>query len=222
MEHPFRARIDAKDEPYTEQLVLMEGQGIWYYAPEDPEIAIRKANLTDKVDMSAEAFLRETFGFKSDWFIYFCPQSVFKMHPLFDIVIADILKSAVAAGVEAHVVVTGGRKDVWTEIYRSRLSSAIGPQLIDRLHLVPRVSAEKFLNLIKLADLLLHPFPFDGSRTSADGLSVGVPFLTMPTEFLRGRMGNCQTLLSRFTVTHVHAYYRGGFLPHNERARARG
>jgi predicted O-linked N-acetylglucosamine transferase (SPINDLY family) len=37
--------------------------------------------------------------------------------------------------------------------------------VMHRLHLIPRVSAEKFLALIEIADLLLHPFPFDGSRT---------------------------------------------------------
>ena len=44
------------------------------------------------------------------------------------------------------------------------------------------------MNLIRLADVLLHPFPFDGSRTSADGIGVGIPVLTLPTEYLRGRM----------------------------------
>ena len=33
----------------------------------------------------------------------------------------------------------------------------------------------KFPNLIKLADVMLHPFPFGGSRTSLDGLEAGVP-----------------------------------------------
>ena len=50
-----------------------------------------------------------------------------------------------------------------------------------------------------IADCLLHPFPFDGSRTSYDGLSFDIPILTLPSEYLRGRMG--------------HIYYRTINLP---------
>lgn len=37
MEHPHRTRMTADDDPYTEQVVLLEGQGIWYSKPELPE-----------------------------------------------------------------------------------------------------------------------------------------------------------------------------------------
>ena len=33
MEHPYRTRIPLSQEPYTEQLVLLPGQGIWYFRP---------------------------------------------------------------------------------------------------------------------------------------------------------------------------------------------
>ena len=61
----------------------------------------------------------------------------------------------------------------WTEIYITRLKSALGPEYASRLHVIDRVSSEQFLGLIKLADVVLHPFPFDGSRTSADSLIAG-------------------------------------------------
>ena len=34
MEHPYRTRMPVAHEPYSEQLVLMEGQGIWYLRPD--------------------------------------------------------------------------------------------------------------------------------------------------------------------------------------------
>ena len=61
----------------------------------------------------------------------------------------------------------------WTETYITRLKSALGPEYASRLHVIDRVSSEQFLGLIKLADVVLHPFPFDGSRTSADSLIAG-------------------------------------------------
>jgi hypothetical protein len=44
------------------------------------------------------------------------------------------------------------------------------------------------MRLLACADVIIHPFPFDGSRTSADGLSLGVPVVTRPTVHLRARM----------------------------------
>ena len=183
MEHPFRNRMPTDDEPYSEQVVLLDGQGIWYYRPESPDDALRKVNLTNMVSPKRE-FKRADFNISDNWFVYFLPQSVFKIHPLYDNVLADILK----ANPNGHIIVTGGRRPLWTEIYSSRLNSSLGP-FSNRLHIIERVSSEKFLQLISIADVILHPFPFDGSRTSADALTAGKPFITLPTEYLRGRMG---------------------------------
>ena len=183
MEHPFRSRMPTDDEPYSEQVVLLDGQGIWYYKPESPDEALRKVNLTNMVSPKRE-FKRADFNISDNWFVYFLPQSVFKIHPLYDDVLSDILK----ANPNGHIIVTGGRRPLWTEIYSNRLNSSLGP-FSNRLHIIDRVSSEKFLQLISIADVILHPFPFDGSRTSADALTAGKPFITLPTEYLRGRMG---------------------------------
>ena len=90
------------------------------------------------------------------------------MHPLFDSVFADILRG----NPRGHLVVTGGRRKRWTDIYIRRLLQAL-PDVADRVHLIERVSAERFPSLLALADVLLHPFPFDGSRTAIDSLEVG-------------------------------------------------
>jgi hypothetical protein len=88
-----------------------------------------------------------------------------------------------------HLVVTGGRRPRWTQIYLTRLQNTLGPELSRRLHMIERVSSEQFPALLKIADVILHPFPFDGSKTSADALEVHKPLVTLPTEYLRGRMG---------------------------------
>lgn len=44
-----------------------------------------------------------------------------------------------------------------------------------KVFFVPRtVSGEAFSSLLASADVVLHPFPFGGSKTSADALAVGV------------------------------------------------
>ncbi len=186
MEHPYRNRMMHSEDPYTEQVILLDGQGIWYDSPESvsTEKILKKVNLDHRVAKQLEV-TRARFNISDDWFVYFCPQSVFKMHPLFDKVMAEILHR----NPHGHIFVTGGRKEEWTKIYMNRLHESLGFELSKRLHMIPRVSSEQFIGLLSIADALLHPFPFDGSRTSADGILAGIPFVTLPTEYLRGRMG---------------------------------
>jgi predicted O-linked N-acetylglucosamine transferase (SPINDLY family) len=105
-----------------------------------------------------ETFTKKSFDLEDDWFIYLLPQSVFKIHPLYDNVMGDIL----AYNQNIHLVVTGGRRPIWTKTYYNRLVEAIDSKDRIRLHLIERVSSEKFNALLKIADVILHPFPFDG------------------------------------------------------------
>lgn len=184
MESPFRTRISQSDEPYTEQVLLIEGQGIWYFRPLDAAEELQKTNISQLVG-PIQVFSREDFGLSPDWFVFLLPQSVFKIHPLYDLVLLEILKGNPAV----HLAVTAGRRPTWTKVYVERLMKTFGIEYSNRLHVIERVSSENFYNLLKLADVILHPFPFDGSRTSADALLCHIPIVTLPTEYLRGRMG---------------------------------
>jgi len=187
MEHPYRTRVATEDEPYSEQVVLTPGQGIWYYHPQSAEIKQCEDSVANRVSIGDDrhALTREEFGLDPEWFVFLCPQSVFKLHPLFDEVVAAILQKSP----EAHVVFTAGRRPRWTHTFARRLQQSIDAEDIPRCHIVERVSSERFIDFIKIADVLLHPFPFDGSRTSADSIAAGIPYVTLPTEYLRGRMG---------------------------------
>lgn len=46
--------------------------------------------------------------------------------------------------------------------------------LLSQVKILPRTSAgHEFHRLLASADVILHPFPFGGSKTSADGLALG-------------------------------------------------
>jgi protein O-GlcNAc transferase len=189
LEHPYRTRLLSNEEPYNEQVVMLDGQGVYYSKPTAEESPEAKTHG----DQSAVRLKRhELLGISDhDAFLFFCPQSVFKMHPLFDNVFRQILLRTKSAP-STHIVVTSGRKEAWTRIYKTRLINFLGgvnSSLAARLHFIPRVRSEQFIDLLKLADVVLHPFPFDGSRTAADSLLAGVPYITLPSEYLRGRMG---------------------------------
>lgn len=62
--------------------------------------------------------------------------------------------------------------------------------VLGRITWVGRQSGnDNYFALLSCADVLLHPFPFDGSKTAADGIAVALPMVTLPTNHLRGRMG---------------------------------
>jgi hypothetical protein len=65
-----------QQEPYSEQVVLLDGQGIWYRRPSLPQ--------------TWEP--RVAYGLQPQWHVYMCAQSVFKMHPVMDHVFARILR----------------------------------------------------------------------------------------------------------------------------------
>jgi hypothetical protein len=187
MEFPLRTRLLPDSEPYSEQVILIEGQGIWYYQPESFAITLERAGLSLANVEPFDDFIREQFDIPQVAFLFLCPQSVFKMHPLFDHIIARIVHGSD----NIYVAVTGGRRKHWTKVYTERLQRAVGNHTAawGRMRILSRVTSDQILSLMNIADVILHPFPFDGSRTSADSLAIGKPFITLPSEHLRGRMG---------------------------------
>jgi predicted O-linked N-acetylglucosamine transferase (SPINDLY family) len=53
---------------------------------------------------------------------------------------------------------------------------------------VRRMQQPAFMNFLTLIDVLLDPFPYGGGNSSLEAFSFGVPVVTLPTEFLRGRI----------------------------------
>ena len=88
-----------------------------------------------------------------------------------------------------------------------------------RVHFLPRVTSDEVLALMQKSSVVLHPFPvstfaldcpvdlfhclvidlgasyttplkFGGSKTASDALNAGVPLVTYPQRYLRGRMAS--------------------------------
>ena len=63
------------------------------------------------------------------------------------------------------------------------MKKAMGSRLFKRFHIIPRASAERFHEVVRLADVLLHPFPFDGSRSQPNVFVIVPMFLVQPLYF---------------------------------------
>ncbi len=64
---------------------------------------------------------------------------------------------------------------------QARLKAAMGAAY-DRVLFFPRApNSDRFMEFISVVDVMLHPFPFDGSKTAADALAMGLPTVTWPS-----------------------------------------
>lgn len=115
--------------------------------------------------------------------LYVCPQSLFKLHPEFDGAIDEILRR----DPNGLVLFVAGAESRWTELFKERLGERVGPRG-SRVHVLPRMPAEAFQDLLAAADVLLDPWRFGGGNTTYEGLAWGTPIVTAPGEFMRGRV----------------------------------
>ena len=65
---------------------------------------------------------------------------------------------------------------------------AFGEGFSERILWVPGQSRSQYLALIKCFDVMLDPYPFGGGHTILEAFSVGIPVVTLPPEFARGRL----------------------------------
>ncbi|MDG4550140.1 MAG: glycosyltransferase [Candidatus Contendobacter sp.] len=161
------------DAHYSERLVRFRRLPVYFHRPELP---------TGPVE-------RERFGFAAGQHLYVCTQNPRKIHPDFDELLAGVLRRD-PGGVVALV------EDIQpavTAALRQRLQTRL-PDIIDRVRFLPWLAYQDYLGLLVAADVALDTLHFGGGMTTYDALAVGLPVVTLPGAFSRGR--------------HVHAAYR--------------
>eukprot|EP00903_Cladosiphon_okamuranus_P014127 g13129.t1 len=159
MENQQLTTLSKDDETYSEQVVLLGGQGIWYsQLTQGPSGLGDLDNLPPgSTSEASKAVLRRDLksrlGVEEDSVIYICSQSLFKLRPDFDLVLRDILvafdgdsdngdnynQSPESAGTRSqqprkekakpYLVLTEGRRKGWTEAFWRRLQSSV-PEII--------------------------------------------------------------------------------------------
>lgn len=136
--------------------------------------------------------------------LYACPQTIYKFHPDFDAALAGILRR----DPEAQIVLIRSLYPHPDEILRRRFAQTM-PDVADRIVFVRRLLHSEFLSLLLLADVVLDPYPYGGCTSSLEAFSLGVPVVTLPTEFLRGRF--TQAFYRRLGVTSCIARDQGDY-----------
>ena len=154
---------------YTEKLVLLPGIGTHYPKISQPD-PIKRADLA----------LPENKN------LYLCPQSLFKIHPDNDRLFLKILE-----GDEDGVLVFfTGRYEAVTSAYIKRLTQAFearGLDTVGRVKMLPNLDHDDYLRVNLVCDVMLDTLYWSGGNTSLDALSCGLPVVTLPGQFMRGR-----------------------------------
>ena len=154
---------------YTERLATLPGLGTRYAAPGGEEQGTRA-----------------DFGLPEDRNLYLIPQSIFKIHPDNDALIARVL----ARDPRAKAVMFAANHRRLTDRFVARLDPHLrerGMSVAERVVFLPYMTHGAYLRLNRLCDVMLDTLHWSGGNTSLDALACGLPLVTLPGAFMRGR-----------------------------------
>jgi predicted O-linked N-acetylglucosamine transferase (SPINDLY family) len=161
---------DNADAYYTESLVRLPNLALCYRPPVLPK----------------KPMTRQAFQIPDDRFVYLSTQSIFKYLPQHD----DIYPKIAKAVPHACFVFIGNESESATEKFRARLKSSFARYGLDAdqyYFFSKRLKFSDFLSLNMAADVLLDSLEWSGGKTTLEALSCGLPVVTLPGRFMRGR-----------------------------------
>ena len=188
------------DGHYSEKLVRLPGPGTSYEMPATDSQATR-----------------EDLQLPPGRLLYLMPQSLFKIHPDNDALIADVLQAEPNAVV---VVFEPEHQDVVRRIFAERMGRQLERRGIDpagRICMLPRMARRDYLRVNQLCDVMLDTLHWSGGNTSLDAIASGLPIVTLPGQFMRGRQSfamlkamDCDELIARDSADYLSIALRIG------------
>jgi protein O-GlcNAc transferase len=151
---------------YTERLVKLKSLAVYYQRP-----------------TTSSTKTRADFALPHDATLYGCLQMIWKFHPDFDPILGEVLRR----DPKGLVLIIAGLAKRWDDRLMERLRRTI-PDVADRVRFVPRQSYDDFLALTSVCDVMLDPLHFGGGNTTYEALAFGAAVVTLPSQFLRGRI----------------------------------
>lgn len=158
------------DRHYSEHLVRLPNLSLCYHPPKLPE----------------EPLSRETLGIPGDRFIFLSSQSIYKYLPQHDTIFSTIAQKAPTA----CFVFISHRSPHITQRLKRRLRRAFERCHLDFdhfCHFSRRLNAVEFMSLNIAADVFLDTLEWSGGKTTLEAISAGLPVVTLPGRFMRGR-----------------------------------
>lgn len=154
---------------YREPLHLLPGIGTRYTPPEVLPVSGRGV-----------------LGLPDEGTLYLCPQSLFKIHPDND----PLLAAIVAATPGSRLVLFAGQHPAITDRFMRRLGQAFAErdlELRERAIVLPIMNRVEYLRFTSACDVVLDTLHWSGGNTSLDAIACALPIVTLPGQFMRGR-----------------------------------
>ncbi|PIQ23158.1 hypothetical protein COW36_19350 [bacterium (Candidatus Blackallbacteria) CG17_big_fil_post_rev_8_21_14_2_50_48_46] len=179
---------------------IMQTTGIksldYYLSPEVMEPPDAEAHYTEtlirtqalpvmprKPKRSSPLLSRAELGLPADRRIYLCPMTPFKFHPLFDQILAGILKQ----DPQALIWVLMHRQDGICQKLAGRWKKSLA-SFDAQLHFAPWQPPSQFLHLLEQVDVVLDSWPVGGGNTVFTCLGLGIPIVSWASPWFRGRV----------------------------------
>ena len=157
-----KSEIKNAQSHYSEKLIFLDHM-LYYYKPE--------TSLT----LNSDSMNNQN--------IYSCPQTLFKIHPDFDLVIKQILIKDKKAKI---YFIKDNNKTLFRKLI-TRFKKTIGSDM-DRIIFNETMSVEKYLNHCGSSSVLLDPIIYGGGNSFYESMIYGTPTVTLPTNYLKNRL----------------------------------
>ncbi|WP_448570243.1 tetratricopeptide repeat protein [Trichothermofontia sp.] len=161
---------EAGAEHYTEQLIRLPNISIAYEKPIVPTIKNP----------------RHEFGFTEQDIVYLSCQSLFKYLPQYDFIFPAIAHQVK----HARFAFLSHASQYITDKLRERLYRAFKEFNLNHEEFcifLPRLNHQPYLRLNLAADIFLDTLSWSGGNTTLEAIACGLPVVTCPGEFMRGR-----------------------------------
>ncbi len=159
------------DGHYTEKLIRLPHTSITYQKP----------------DISYATMTRADFGFPEDKVLFLSCQSTFKYLPRHDYIFAEIAKRVPNCRI---VFIESHAGKYMTMKFKARLQRAfdrVGLSVDDYCIMTGRQGAVGYMSLNRVCDVFLDSLAWSGGNTTMEAIACGLPVVTCPTGFMRGR-----------------------------------
>ncbi|MHB1200049.1 MAG: O-linked N-acetylglucosamine transferase family protein [Polaromonas sp.] len=160
--------IESSDEDYSEKLIRLPNAGTlsYYYKP----LAVSDSN-------------RQDFGLCVDDHLFMCLQTLFKLHPIMD----DIFHKINQLDNKAKFVFIDPVDVEMRPAFTGRVFAKY-PELESKFIFIKHTKDHnKYMQLLKCADVILDPVHFNGQNTDLEAFSLDLPIVTLPATLQRGR-----------------------------------
>lgn len=154
---------DNYEKNYSEKVILANYLPMYFYKP-------KIQNLLDKDQLSKKN-------------IYFCSQSLIKMHPRFDEFIKKILKK----DKRGKVIFIKNKNKYLTNQFVERLKGNTNENF-DRIEFIDPLDTEEYINKCGSASVLLDTFWFGAGNSFHESMFYGTPTVTLPTHLMKSRI----------------------------------